>query len=780
VLQLPSSSTDGGWDWDETDKAPSGATNVLTIINGDSVLAATSGVECALSMSVDDGALFNQISLIDSNLDDTVVGVGFSNEYAEDDTMFLLVLDTAGAGINSLLRYDGSNWERVAETTVIGAVAALNMVGVSPDYTTDNTVFLGDATTPEIFYTNDAGNEWADMRYDPDFLASWLIIDGDTIIVGGHDGADGAVQQTTRSGSRPWEDAEKVAVAAGTIVSIAMSGDEILVGDDASQVFISPDGELDEFEQVDTVAIGAAGNTFVAFGSGILYAASGAVVARCVVDADEDWADQSWEDIVTPATAISQTVGADAFTITCTVVADGVITITEPAAPQVSVVVTTEAGATATTITYAAKVWTITLGDVGDVVTVTTTNILQGSAAGGVASAVAAVGTIAIAADANGNALIPVGAVGPGAPAVNYVMPDVETTTEDVVTPGLQAAAGMVYAGTLYVVDNTAAVGLWRSLNPDEEDVDDVVVEVVATELAATATLALAGFTAGSNVIWATDGAITTNLWTYEDTLTTAVVLNSPSSGMSVSDTDEATLEWFELTGADEYEIAVDTSADFDGTDVSPADTDELEATVDGLDSGTTYYWKVRVASGEPLLSPWSEVRSFITALEPVEVGAIWVPEMGATDISPLPAFMWTGVDGATNYKIVIATDPTFAVTSRVVEVMVTTNAYAPDVRLGYNTTYYWRVKAYSDSVVVSDWTTGMFTTMAKPVPATPPVEVVTPPPSDVIVEVPPAIEVIIPAAQVISPTWIYVIIGVGAVLAIAVVVLIVRTRRVS
>jgi hypothetical protein len=56
----------------------------------------------------------------------------------------------------------------------------------------------------------------------------------------------------------------------------------------------------------------------------------------------------------------------------------------------------------------------------------------------------------------------------------------------------------------------------------------------------------------------------------------------------------------------------------------------------------------------------------------------------------------------------------------------------------------------------------------AEPVAPTPPV----------VVETTPAPVINIPAAQQITPTWIYAIIGIGAALAVVVIVLIVRTRR--
>jgi hypothetical protein len=53
-----------------------------------------------------------------------------------------------------------------------------------------------------------------------------------------------------------------------------------------------------------------------------------------------------------------------------------------------------------------------------------------------------------------------------------------------------------------------------------------------------------------------------------------------------------------------------------------------------------------------------------------------------------------------------------------------------------------------------------------------------TTPPPPVVVEETPAPVINIPPAQKITPVWIYAIIGIGAALAVVVIVLIVRTRR--
>ncbi len=76
---------------------------------------------------------------------------------------------------------------------------------------------------------------------------------------------------------------------------------------------------------------------------------------------------------------------------------------------------------------------------------------------------------------------------------------------------------------------------------------------------------------------------------------------------------------------------------------------------------------------------------------------------------------------------------------------------------------------------VGSEWATSIFTTKEEPVA---PVVVEEGDAAPVVIE--PIVEVTVPPATPITPSWIYVIIGVGAVLVIALLVLIVRTRRVA
>ena len=96
--------------------------------------------------------------------------------------------------------------------------------------------------------------------------------------------------------------------------------------------------------------------------------------------------------------------------------------------------------------------------------------------------------------------------------------------------------------------------------------------------------------------------------------------------------------------------------------------------------------------------------------------------------------------------------------------------------------TYTWKVRVSSAGPIYSGYSEVRSLTIGE-AEVTPPVQVTTTPAPeitvtvpDIVVEVPPTVEV--PAATPITPGWIYAIIAVGAILVIAVIILIVRTRR--
>jgi len=189
-------------------------------------------------------------------------------------------------------------------------------------------------------------------------------------------------------------------------------------------------------------------------------------------------------------------------------------------------------------------------------------------------------------------------------------------------------------------------------------------------------------------------------------------------------------------------------------------------------------------------------------ALAEAPLGALTAPLIvsptgGERDIPLTPAFSWTGVAAADGYYFELADNANFVVPLVKLDgdlgrLIVTAYAYVTE--LPYSTAYYWRVKAVSGTIEAgnlaqSAWTYGLFITMDEPEEPTPPIVVEEAPElPDITIEQPDITitspDIVVPLPDVvetpITPVWIYVIIGVGAVLVIALLVLIVRTRRVA
>jgi hypothetical protein len=117
----------------------------------------------------------------------------------------------------------------------------------------------------------------------------------------------------------------------------------------------------------------------------------------------------------------------------------------------------------------------------------------------------------------------------------------------------------------------------------------------------------------------------------------------------------------------------------------------------------------------------------------------------GAKNISTSPGFSWSGLPGTTKYEFILAKDA--ALQQVIVKVDVPTTSYLYDGKLDYNTGYYWQVRAI-EPVVSDPSPIGTFTVIAEKKPATP------------AVKQPTAI-----------PSWVWSVIAVCAVLAMAMIV---------
>jgi hypothetical protein len=347
---------------------------------------------------------------------------------------------------------------------------------------------------------------------------------------------------------------------------------------------------------------------------------------------------------------------------------------------------------------------------------------------------------------------------------------------------------GMVVApdGTMYVADADDAAGVWRCLNP-MDDLALVLFEQVTVGLGTDENftgLGVYGYvrnlelSTGSNILWAIDTDIgNDSIWSYEDTLVGPVMPQSPGDGAFLNFTDRVEFNWSDLNALTvaQYDLEVYTEQDWlDGAAAAPNGMADVTAFSEYIwvtaDPGTTYVWRVRVSMGQPVASRWSAERTFTTMVGQTAAPVGVRPLPGAEGVIRLPTFDWLPIAGATFYEIEVADNADFS--PLLTSGTSTVNAWVIDTQLEYSTAYYWRVRGVSSTgAPAGAWILSVFTTMAEPEEAPPPVvieptEPVTP-------------EVVIPPATPITPGWIYAIIAVGAALAIAVIVLIVRTRRV-
>jgi len=217
------------------------------------------------------------------------------------------------------------------------------------------------------------------------------------------------------------------------------------------------------------------------------------------------------------------------------------------------------------------------------------------------------------------------------------------------------------------------------------------------------------------------------------------------------------------------YPVAVASTA--------PTDIVSIPGLRGTFDPGLTYYW--RVSASLPFNGGFSEIRSFTIEPSVATVPEILSPINGATVNTVSPAFSWSAITNATEYEFQLSELPGFETTLFTDKTSSAGEALPVTIKLERGKTYFWRVRASApttgDWSPVSNFMIAELTTTAPPPPTTQTTITIPPPPAGTttIITVPPP-----PPEEVIGPVYIWAIIIIGAILVIAVIVLIVRTRR--
>ncbi|RZK05674.1 MAG: T9SS type A sorting domain-containing protein, partial [Flavobacterium sp.] len=157
-------------------------------------------------------------------------------------------------------------------------------------------------------------------------------------------------------------------------------------------------------------------------------------------------------------------------------------------------------------------------------------------------------------------------------------------------------------------------------------------------------------------------------------------------------------LQWYDYSGETGYVYQVDTVNTFDSSNLQTGNMGPHTsfgfptAGVNGLDFGTTYYWRVAILS--PLgQSGWSTVRSFSTVLHPNLIE----PVNGSLYVGSTVFLKWSNTSGESGFAYQLDTDANFSSSNLQSGTVAAFENAIGDVVLGFNnllpdTTYYWRI----------------------------------------------------------------------------------------
>lgn len=295
------------------------------------------------------------------------------------------------------------------------------------------------------------------------------------------------------------------------------------------------------------------------------------------------------------------------------------------------------------------------------------------------------------------------------------------------------------------------------------------------------------------------------SVWTYEDCFAKASVeLSSVANGATVASdpcicaNEKFVLIWERLCNTCEYDIQFSLDDAFTQIVLDTGDITAKYGTGDSglyyeppkpaspsvviwegaLDCNTKYYWRVRARyaeTPETIRSFWSDKWSFTVEAGPTVAIALTAPDDGDTEVAITSiGFTWTSVADATNYDFVLSANADLS-SPVATKTGLTGTAYTFTGTLDYDTTYFWQVTAMKDGNVFSVSDASTFTTTPAAVFTCPQCGLSFPSEAALKAHIDEVHAPVVPT----TPAWVWVVIGLGAVLVITVIVLIFRTRRV-
>ncbi len=217
-----------------------------------------------------------------------------------------------------------------------------------------------------------------------------------------------------------------------------------------------------------------------------------------------------------------------------------------------------------------------------------------------------------------------------------------------------------------------------------------------ATVNAPTTTSALNNLAAGAKYYWkvvaiAGSSSASSAVWSFTTPLSAPTVV-APLDG-STSAAPTSTIQWSSVSGATQYQVYFGSSAtslSLNATVNAPTTTSALN----NLNAGATYYWKVVATAGSTSAS--SAVCSFTTpASQTLSPPTVVSPLDGSMSAAPTSTVQWSGVSGASQYRVYVGSSSTSLSPYTTVNAPTTSTAFN---NLNAGATYYWKVMALAGS----------------------------------------------------------------------------------
>jgi len=557
-------------------KSPGGSSNVTLAWAGTTVVAATEGQESAFSVSTDDGKSFNDISLIDTTIED-VLDVAVS---ADGSTIYMLTDNTTTQTDVSLFRYAGGAWQRVLSLANTNANYIVRLAPDNPDV-----VYVANIGTTTIYYGKAGGDDkWygRTARYTINDLA---VESDDVAYI-----ANGASISKTTNGGFTWGNATNTLLVAGNVATIyIVSENNLVVGSTSGYVSYSTDGNASWTKIPQVTVSGATQVTASSLESGgYIYAGStgGTAIYRWPIG---QAGNVPWKSLSAPAAGTNYVIygislnggvlyAASANTAGSAVVRTLMPTVSEPSANYWS---TLDAG-------------TALFKNTPSNLSVSTGGTKLWAASG--SSLYSYMDTLAD----TGPTLI-----GP-ADATQIKMNPISGDIYNVSFTWERPSKSTIY-------------DIWISY---DSAFKEVALRATTTATTASTVSYIIGTSQlsmmpGTTYYWkvktATTGPIEsqwseTRKYTIEPGGAVVPTIGSPVNGATLTNPNPA-FSWSPVSGATKYEFQLAVSTNFGGALYSTTLADTGVRPTVKLEAGMTYFWRVRAT--EPVMGDWSTISNF-------------------------------------------------------------------------------------------------------------------------------------------------------------------------